>query len=99
MRFGEPKYLADILIPLTVERGMALRVNDDPYRLVEPRAISERHFSERAFFFVAPRLFNRLPSSLKEAVSVETFKCGLKLFLFRRAFDIEYMNMNAEYRV
>ena len=99
LKFGEPRYLADLLTLQNVGSGMNLRVSDDPFRLMEPRATSERHFSERSFSYIAPRLLNRLPVSLKELDSVETFKSKLKSFLFVRAFDISDRSVNVDYRV
>ena len=79
--------------------GVDLRSSDDPFRLVEPRAVSERHFAERSFSYVAPRLLNRLPVSLKELDSLQAFKSRLKSFLFAKAFDIQDQSLNEEYRV
>jgi len=49
--------------------------------LDEPRA-NLKTYGERAFSVVAPRLWNKLPSS--EGV----FKANLKAYLFKRAFDL-----------
>ena len=99
LRLGEPKYLSDLLVCQSPGLGVDLRSSDDPFRLVEPRAVSERHFAERSFSYVAPRLLNRLPVSLKELDSLQAFKSRLKSFLFAKAFDIQDQSLNEEYRV
>lgn len=98
LRFGEPRYLSDLL----VRQGggfVALRSSDDPFRLVEPRAPSERHFAERSFSYIAPRLLNRLPASLKQLESLDVFKSRLKSFLFTRAYDLDNQRLCESYRV
>ena len=74
LKFGQPRYLANLLSLQIVQLDMGLRTSDDPYHLDEPRATSERHFSERAFSYIVPRLFNRLPVSLKESDSINLSK-------------------------
>ena len=39
---------------------------------------------ERAFSFCGPKLWNDLPSSIKQATSVDIFKKDLKTFLFNK---------------
>ena len=41
---------------------------------------------DRAFCSAAPRLWNSLPTQLRAAQSLDSFKTGLKTFLFRKAF-------------
>ena len=48
LKFGQPKYIADMLSPVTISH-LTLRSDDDPYRLHEPRAVDERAFAERLF--------------------------------------------------
>ena len=43
-------------------------------------------FCERAFSFCAATLWNALPDSLKNAVSLSSFKSALKTFLFRKFY-------------
>ena len=99
LRFGEPKYLSDLLVCQSAGLGVDLRSSDDPFRLVEPRAISECCFAERSFAYVVPRLLNRLPVSLKEVDSLQAFKSRLKTFLFARAYDVQDHSLNEEYRI
>ena len=96
LKFGEPKYLADLLNLQNVYAGMGLRTSDDPFRLEVLRA-SEWCFPERAFSYITPRLLNMLPASSKELDSIETFKSRLKTFMFTRAFDISDWSVNEGY--
>ena len=47
LKFGEPKYLADLLCYSPTHPGVAVRHDSDPLRLVEPRAFQLSSFSER----------------------------------------------------
>jgi len=78
-KFGEPKYLVDLLNPLTTQSDMVLRSGYDPLRLHEPRAVRECSFA--AWSFSAPRLCNQLPLSMKGLTSVKSFKRKIKMFL------------------
>ena len=66
INFGEPGYLAALLSPLTTGSEMALRSSVDPYRLEEPRAVQERSYACRSFYYTAPRVYNRLPVQIKQ---------------------------------
>ena len=87
LRFGQPKYIADMLSPPVTISHLTLRSDDDPYRLHEPRAVGERAFAERSFVYTAPRLYNGLPASVKQQASVQSFEIHLKKFLFSRAYN------------
>ena len=41
---------------------------------------------EKSFFYSAPKLWNSLPVSVRNATSIESFKIGIKTFLFKSAF-------------
>ena len=99
LKYGEPSYLTSLRTRRNTAQNMVLRTSDDPLRLLEPRAISERHFSNRAFSYIAPRLLNRLPASMKEIDSLDLFKSKLKSFLFARAYDLNDRSVNSEYRL
>lgn len=99
LKFGEPKYLSGLLVRQSSGSGVDLRSSDDPFRLVEPRAVSERCFAERSFSYVAPRLLNRLPVSLKELDSLQAFKSRLKTLLFARVYDTLDLSLREEYRI
>ena len=56
-------------------------------RLIQPAAPGGHKFTERAFFFTAPRLHSRLPNELRSCETLFKFKKLLKTYLFRDAFD------------
>ena len=65
----------------SILRKKNLRSADDPYRLHESRVIGERVFANRSFSYIAPRLYNKLPITIKQIDSLNTFKSHLKAFL------------------
>ena len=66
---------------------LGLRSADDPYRLYELRPIGERGFANSSFSYIAPRLYNKLPITIKLIDSLNTSKSHLKAFLFSHAYD------------
>ena len=50
LRFGQPKYIADMLSPPVAISHLTLRSDDDPYRLHESRAVGERTFCRKVIF-------------------------------------------------
>ena len=73
LRFGQPKYIADMLSSPATISHLTLRSDDDLYRLHEPRAVDERAFAERSFIYTASRLYNGLPATVKQQASVQRF--------------------------
>ena len=65
-----------------VHQYILLRSADDPYCLHEPRTIGEREFANCSFSYIAPRLYKKLPITIKQINSLNTFKSHLKAFLF-----------------
>ena len=97
LKFNQPLYIRELLSLAPVEPVMSLRSSDDPYHLCEPRAVGESNFANRSFAYVAPRLFNTLPLSLKQIESVDTFKKQLKSFFFSWAYDLSDHTVCEEY--
>ena len=56
------------------------------YRRHGPRAVEERGFANHSFSYSAPRLYNKLPITVKLIDSLNTFKSHLKAFLFSCAY-------------
>ena len=79
------------------ESTLGLRSADDPYHLHEPRAIGERGFANCFFYYIAPRLHNKLPIIIKLINSLNTFKSHLKAFLFSRAYDQSGLTVQEDY--
>ena len=97
LKTKEPKYLSDLLKPYTSNTEMSLRTSSDVYRLDEPRALNERSFFERSFSYSAPRLYNKLPSSLKECDSTDIFKSKLKTYFFEKSYDVSRLSITEDY--
>lgn len=51
-------------------------------KLIVPSCHSLKHYGQRSFSVIGPRLFNNLPSHITECDSVNSFKTALKTFLF-----------------
>ena len=79
-----PVYLSDLLSPYIPTRSLR---SEQQLRLEQPRVRSTR-YGERAFSVAAPRLWNELPSDVKEAGTLEAFKSGLKTHLFKIAYNV-----------
>jgi len=77
-----PKYLSDMLTLYTPPR--ALR-SSSQHRLAEPN-FKLSSFGGRSFACTAPRLWNSLPTSLKNCTTVLEFRKHLKTYLFKMAY-------------
>ena len=75
---------------------MTLRHSDVLHRLNEPRCNYELGF--RAFKNCAPRLYNKLPESVKNSENIKTFKRKLKTYLFTDCYDLEDMTVKQDYK-
>ena len=94
LNFGEPKYICELLRPYSTTSRLELR---SAGRLAEP-FISRATSVERCFKYSAPRLYNSLPSEVKEQSSVHSFKIRLKTHLFSVAYDLNTLCITEEYR-
>ena len=79
-----PQYLRDLLQQHVPAR--LLRSSNDPSCLVVPR--TRTAIGDRAFAACAPRLWNSLPSHLRSANSLYTFKKHLKTYIFKQTFNL-----------
>ena len=96
IKFGKPEYIKDMLKSFHIDSDVVLRHNDDENRLLEPRF--RREAGRRAFENSAPRLYNKLPTSVKTSPTVDIFKKRLKTFLFTEAYDLRNEVIKEEYR-
>ena len=87
LKFGEPNYLKEHLVPFRLETNIATRHATDRHRLHEPRG--NKGIIARSFWYSAPRLYNSLPISVKNSDNVEEFKKKLKTVLFEQCYDME----------
>ena len=73
-----PKYLSDLL---TVKHNQRILRSSSQKLLTRPKCLL-KNFGERSFYFNAPKIWNDLPASVRNAPSIETFKKHLKTHLF-----------------
>ena len=80
--FAQPEHLARLL-PAS-ERSVRLQ-----HMCVGACAVSIgcHRIAERSFRYAAPRLVNKVPSSVTSTIFIETFKKRLKTFIFASAYD------------
>ena len=85
-----PKYLSS-LIRLRLPSKYSVRLNNDYYLL---EVITSTNFkqTEGAFSFIAPRIWNDLPYSLRCLSELSLFKKSLKTHYFRIAFSDEALD-------
>jgi hypothetical protein len=77
LQTNSPKYLSDFLVQYKPMRS--LRSDRENY-LVVPRVCSVA--GRRSFSYVAPTLWNSLPSSVRHASSLSSFRSQLKTYLY-----------------
>ena len=68
-----PEYLKEMFNYAHYGHTVRLMV---PYR-------STKGYGDRSFSVIGPRFFNALPDSVKQSLSVDSFKSCLKTYLFR----------------
>ena len=79
----------------SMESDMTLRHGVEMHRLFEPRYNTE--LGLRAFENSATRLYNKLPSVVKSANTVESFKKRLKAHLFSECYNMKNMTITEEF--
>ena len=80
------------LAPPYLQELVQYQLHGHTLKLNVPRVNSK--YGSRALSVVGPKLYNSLPSSVKEADNVEQFKKHLKTFLFKLCdSDLDYMNV------
>ena len=78
---NQPEYLCDLIKPYS--SIVSLRSNE-MCLLEQPRYVGK--YGAKSFVVAAPKLWNELPLTLKQAPSITCFKKDLKTFYFRRYF-------------
>ena len=95
IKFGKPSYIAELLkfhVPGRLLRG------EDERRLVQP-IIAQSLYSNLCFSYCAPRMYNSLPRSLREAETVDGFKKLLKTFIFKEAYNLTDYTIMPNFKV
>ena len=93
----KPSYIYDLLKLVNQQPARNMEVRET-LRLVEPR-FNTVTYGARSFEITAPRLFNKLPSEVKNCGSVNVFRNKLKTYLFSKAYDTDAQVMNSEYKI
>ena len=79
-----PKYIEQLLHRKPQQKHN-LRSNSK-LQLNEPVSQNKNNFEDRAFSFVAPKLWNRLDESVRNAITLDSFKKKLKTHLFQKFY-------------
>ena len=79
-----PKYLCD-KIQCKPDGRLGLHSSNEFQALAVPRT-KHKTFADRAYSVCGPKLWNKLPTSVKSAPDLDIFKKNLKTHLFVREF-------------
>ena len=82
-----PEYLFELLVLHKPSR--ALRSADQPI-FTQPQSFTNK-FGNRAFVIAAPKLWNYIPTSLRDIHDPNIFKRSLKTYLFEEAYHSQMM--------
>ena len=75
-----PEYLSEELIEYVPSRNLR---SSQGYLLKFP-VVRTKFYVERSFCYAAPKLWNTIPSSIREVSTCSIFKSRLKTYLFKR---------------
>ena len=78
-----PEYIKEMLSPLQYQRTLRSSASG----LLEVPRTNLKTYGDRAFSVQAPKLWNSLPSPIREKPTRDSFKQTLKTHLFSSAFD------------
>ena len=79
-----PPYLSSALTIYVPSR----RLRSSSEKLLRVPTFNMKTAGERSFSFLAPSVWNSLPSSLRDSPTMSVFRTQLKTYLFREAFDL-----------
>lgn len=96
LNFGKPEYIRALLEDFHIDTDMILRHGTVIHRLNEPRYNLELGF--RAFEKSVPRLYNKLPETIKCSNTIDIFKKKLKTHLFSACYDLDDGTIRQEYK-
>lgn len=81
LRLNKPAYLRDLLTLRNSARSLRSTHSSS---LVEPRSFTR--YGDRSFSICSPRLWNNLPSDIRDSGSLTTFKSKVKTHLFSNVY-------------
>ena len=79
-----PQYLSDLVMK-THYRPLRSSSNG----LLPISKCNTTQVRNSSFSAMGPRIWNELPQSIRQAVTLDQFKRSLKTFLFRRSYDLQ----------
>ena len=79
-----PKYIQQLLHRKS-QQNYDLR-SSSKILLSKQLSQNKNRFEDRAFSFVAPKLWNNLPACVRNAVTLESFKKNLKTHLYQKFY-------------
>ena len=91
------KYLRNHFDNFRLGTNVSVRHASDEHRLFEPR--TDCKLGERAFKYIAPRLYNKLPTEMKSIQEEQQFKKQLKSLIFSRCYDLEDNTTYSDYKL
>ena len=94
---GKPKYFKKMLENPNVRSDVRIGHVRDHHRLYEPRY--NKNIGKRSFKNCAPRLYNRLPSEIKDAKSTVVFRKKLKTYLFEKCYNLDDNTITEQYKL
>ena len=97
LHFDQPRYLRDLLNIYNPDCNVTLRHAIEPFRLSEPE-LSRVGFTNRAFSYAAPRIFNQIPPKLRSLSSINQFKSQLKIWIFTQCYDLVNMEIKPSFQ-
>ena len=97
LHFDQPRYLRDLLNIYNPDCNVTLRHAIEPFRLSEPE-LSRVGFTNRAFSYAAPRIFNQIPPELRSLSSINQFKSQLKTWIFTQCYDLVNMEIKPSFQ-
>ena len=90
---NSPEYLMNLLPPLRItSKHVSSKRSSCAPQFLETRTFSK--FGDRCFQNSVPKLWNKLPPSLRMAKSLTSFKVGLKTFLFELESPVYFYGQN-----
>ena len=81
-----PSYLKD-LVSVLPDSHYQLRHNNNGILLERPRLRTKKTMGDHPFSIAAPILWNSLPLPIRQETSIDSFKCSVKTYLFKKAFS------------
>lgn len=97
LKTNKPDYLKLKLEMYQNELTVETRESADCDRFNEPRCNLD--LGTRAFSYIAPRLYNKLPNTVKQSNTIDIFKKRLKTHLFGTCYDYDNKVITDEFKL